>query len=266
MTIAEAKALLVKTALGEVGYAEGANNYNKYASEWTSAGGWNAQNQPWCDIFADWCYIHSFGIQTAAILTYQPMGGFSALCSASANYYKNNGAWFSTPAVGDQAFFYIGGDINHTGVVVGVTGGMVSVVEGNSSDAVRKNTYKVGDGYIAGYGRPKWEVFEGEYTEVNYPSTNEPVEPQEPNTCEVTATLPVIKYGDVSMWVKLMQTALISRGFNCGWYGADGDYGMQTKIALYEFQKKYANECGLADGLPDCVCGKATWKRLLELT
>ena len=252
MTIQEAKNKLVNWCLEQVGYHEGANNWNKYAEKWTAAGGWNAQNQPWCDVFADVCFIECFGIDFASKLTYQPKGGFSALCSASANYYKNNGAWFSTPAVGDQVFFNVSGGINHTGIVVGVSGGMVTVVEGNSSDAVRKNPYRVGDGYINGYGRPNWSVFEDSGEE-------EPPAPDVPaqDTCSVTVTLPVIKYGDASMYVKLMQTALICRGFNCGWYGADGEYGQQTKIALYEFQKKNGLDA-------DCVCGQQTYKKLLE--
>ena len=253
MTIQEAKNKLVNWCLSQIGYTEGANNWNKYAPKWTAAGGWNAQNQPWCDIFVDCAFIECFGIDLASKLTYQPKGGFSALCSASANYYKSNGAYFSTPAVGDQVFFNVSGGINHTGIVVGVTGGMVTCVEGNSSDAVRKNTYTVNNSYINGFGRPNWSVFEGGAED------DKPSAPERPKqeTCSVTITLPVIKYGDESMWVKLMQTALICRGFNCGWYGADGEYGQQTKIALFQFQQKNGLEA-------DNICGQATWKKLLE--
>ena len=261
MTISEAKAKLVNWALAQVGYAEGANNYNKYAPEWTQAGGWNAQNQPWCDVFVDVGFIETFGIDLASKLTYQPKGGFSALCSASANYYKANGAWFSTPDVGDQVFFNVSGGINHTGIVVGVSGGIVTTVEGNSSDAVRRNSYAVSSSYIAGFGRPNWSIFYNNSTpSVTDGENTKPPAAEQPKvkTCTVTVTLPVIEYGDASMWVKLMQTALIGRGFNCGWYGADGEYGQQTKIGLYEFQKKNGLET-------DNICGKATWKKLLEV-
>ena len=261
MTIAEAKAKLVAWCLGQVGYTEGANNYNKYAELWTQAGGWNAQNQPYCDIFADVAFIECFTLPVASKLTYQPIGSFSALCSTSANYYKNNGAWFSTPDIGDQAFFNYGGGINHTGIVVGVTGGVVTCVEGNSSDAVRKNSYNLGNSYIAGFGRPDWSVFSNSSTpsvSTGENTTTPAPEPPKVKTCSVTLTLPVIEYGDENMWVKLMQTALICKGFSCGWYGADGEYGMQTKIALYEFQKK--------NGLvTDNICGSATYKALLEV-
>lgn len=116
-------------ASAQIGYTEGSDNYNKFATKWTEAGGWNAQNQPWCDVFVDVAFIEVFGIDLASRLTYQPKGGFSALCSASANYYKANNAWFSTPAVGDQVFFNVSGGINHTGIVIGVTGGVVITVE-----------------------------------------------------------------------------------------------------------------------------------------
>ena len=258
MTITEAKAKLIAWCNDQVGYTEGANNWNKYAEKWTQAGGWNAQNQPWCDLFADVAFIECFGLSIASKLTYQPIGSFSALCSASANFYKNNGAWFRTPSVGDQVFFYVSGDINHTGIVVGVTGGMVSVVEGNSSDAVRKNTYKVGDGYIAGFGRPNWGVFEGEDVDPE-PEPAPTPEPAKPNTCQVTVTLPVVEYGDVNLWVKIMQASLIGRGFNCGRWGDDGEYGQQTKIALFQFQKKMGLDT-------DCVCGERTWSALLNAT
>lgn len=259
MTISEAKQKLVVWCNAQVGYQEGANNWNKYAEKWTQAGGWNAQNQPWCDIFVDCGFIECFGIDLASKLTYQPKGGFSALCSASANFYKNNGAWFSTPSVGDQVFFNVSGGINHTGIVVAVTGGVVTCVEGNSSDAVRKNNYNLGNSYIAGFGRPNWDIFSSNTTpSVSTGENTKPSapEPEKPKTCFVTLTLPVIEYGDTSMWVKLMQTALIGRGYNCGWYGADGEYGQQTKIALFQFQKKNGLET-------DCVCGERTWTKLL---
>ena len=261
MTIQEAKNKLVSVALAEVGYVEGANNWNKYSAGMNAvnAYGWNVQNQPYCDIFVDWCYYKAFGLDLASKLTYQPKGGFSALCSASANYYKANNAWFSTPAKGDQVFFYSGGGINHTGIVIDVTGGLVVCVEGNSSDAVRKNTYRLGDSYIAGFGRPNWAVFEGGVADDEPEPTPAPEpEPPKQELCCIEVQLPVIQYGDASMYVKVMQTLLIGRGFNCGWYGADGEYGQQTKIALFQFQQKNGLET-------DNICGQATWKKLLEV-
>ncbi len=71
-------------------------------------------------------------------------------------------------------------------------------------------------------------------------------------TCEVSATMPILKDGDKGYHVKLMQTALIGKGKNCGWMGADGWFGEQTKIALYQFSGK-------------TVCDGEVWKKLLEV-
>lgn len=71
-------------------------------------------------------------------------------------------------------------------------------------------------------------------------------------TCEVKATMPIIREGDHNNFVKIMQTALIAKGKNCGWMGADGWYGEQTKIALYEF-------CGKT------YCDGDVWSQLLSV-
>lgn len=83
----------------------------------------------------------------------------------------------------------------------------------------------------------------------------EPTPTPEPSggTVEVTATLPILKDGDQGYHVRLMQTALIGKGFNCGWMGADGWFGEQTKIALYQFSGKV-------------ICDGEVWKKLLEVS
>ncbi len=71
-------------------------------------------------------------------------------------------------------------------------------------------------------------------------------------TCDISVTLPILKMNDHNNHVKLMQTALIGKGYNCGWMGADGWYGEQTKIALYQFSGK-------------TYCDGEVWKKLLEV-
>ena len=252
MTISQAKQKLIDWALAQVGYAEGADNWNKYAQNKTDAYGWNVQNQPWCDVFVDAGFIACFGFDLAAKLTFQPGGGFSALCSQSAQYYKNAGAWRGTPESGDQVFFYVSGGINHTGIVTSVSGGVVYTVEGNASDSVRRCAYAVGSACIAGYGRPRWAAVEGAQ-EQSAPSA--PAQ-KDAETCTVTLTLPVLSYGDEGEYVKLMQQRLIAKGFSCGSWGADGEYGPGTQAALIAFQR--------AEGLAaDGVCGRQSWTKLL---
>ena len=249
MTISEAKNKLVAWANAQVGYAEGENNWNKYAQGKYSAYSFDVQSQPWCDVFVDAGFIECFGLDTASQLTYQPKGRFSALCSQSAQYYKNNGAYFFSPEVGDQVFFNESGGINHTGIVTEVSGGLITTVEGNSSDMVARRKYATGSPYINGYGRPNWGVFAGE-------SPSQPSAPKE-QTCTVTVTIPVIEYGDKGEYVKLMQQRLIAKGYSCGIWGADGDYGNGTKAALLKMQKDNGLE-------QDAVCGQQSWKALLN--
>ena len=129
MTIEEAKTKVVSLAVSQVGYREGANNYNKYADnpDITKLYGWNVQNQPWCCPFVNWLFLTAFGYDIGSRLTY----GGTAACNASANLYKQNAAWVTTPQIGDQAFFYSGSGINHTGIVVAVEGTQFTTVEGN---------------------------------------------------------------------------------------------------------------------------------------
>lgn len=72
-------------------------------------------------------------------------------------------------------------------------------------------------------------------------------------TCDISVTLPILEMNDHNNHVKLMQTALIAKGYNCGWMGADGWFGEQTKIALYQFSGKV-------------VCDGEVWKKLLEVS
>lgn len=74
-----------------------------------------------------------------------------------------------------------------------------------------------------------------------------------------TIKLPTLKQGDKGLHVKIMQTALIGKGFSCGWMGADGWFGEQSKIALHEWQKKNGIEN------KEVECRSESWKKLLEV-
>ncbi len=84
-------------------------------------------------------------------------GPLGAGCQYSAGYYKQQNRWSSTPVVGAQAFFYVDGAINHTGLVSAVKGSKITTIEGNSSDQVVSRTYDINDPTIAGYGLPKYD-------------------------------------------------------------------------------------------------------------
>ena len=241
MTVEAAKQKLCAWAMSQVGYREGANNLQKYAEskDLQAMYGWKPQNQPWCDVFVDSGFIDCFGLSNACAMTYQPLGAGSALCRQSAQYYKDAGAWATSPEIGDQIFFYSSGDINHTGIVVSVDGGSVHTVEGNVSDMVAERLYSLSDSKIAGYGRPNWAAVDGKDipTPVNEPTVNDTPEKAEPKHYELR--LPYLQNGDTGDAVWVVQTLLQARNIYCGPWGADGDFGNGTEKAVKDFQRRH---------------------------
>lgn len=241
ITADEAKRKLCLWAEQQLGYHEGDGNSNKYADTpgLSEMYGWKPQNQPWCDVFVDSGFIDCFGLAAACAMTYQRMGEGSALCRQSAQYYKDAGAFYHTPELGDQIFFYSSGDINHTGIVVGVATGSVTTIEGNSSDMVAKRLYSTSDSKIAGYGRPDWTAVEGKdvQTPINEPVANDTPEKAEPRHYELR--LPYLQNGDTGDAVWVVQTLLQARNIYCGPWGADGDFGNGTEKAVKDFQRRH---------------------------
>lgn len=183
--------MLIKTAKAEVGYKEKASNsnlnsktgnaghanYNKYAAEidkdYPTFYNGKKNGYDWCDIFADWCFIHTFGLSKALQLTCQPKKSAGAGCYYSLNYYKNAGRFHkSGPKPGDQIFFGTSqSDVWHTGIVVDVDDSKVYTVEGNSSDGVASRSYSLKDKTIVGYGRPAYDKEDGKPAADTKPAT-----------------------------------------------------------------------------------------------
>ncbi len=143
---------VIETAKGEIGYLEketnsrldnktanaGDENWNKYARDLDALGvvyNGRKNGYSWCDIFVDWCFIHTFGLDAAMEMLNQDYKGLGAGCTYSANYFKNAGRFHESPQPGDQIFFTKdrGKTSYHTGLVVDVRGGRVYTVEGNTS-------------------------------------------------------------------------------------------------------------------------------------
>lgn len=66
-----------------------------------------------------------------------------------------------------------------------------------------------------------------------------------------------LKNGSTGEDVRELQNALIKLGFNCGKWGADGDFGDATEMAVKDFQKSY----GLTD---DGIFGKTSYDMLVK--
>ena len=246
MTLQEAVNKLLDTARAELNYHEGYNNYIKYAQgSWDNQFyGWELQNQPWCDVFVDWCFCQTFGLQTGAAMTYQTIGSGSALCSASASFYEKNNAFYNYPQPGDQVFFFSGGDINHTGLVESVVGTGASwtsftTIEGNSNDQVARRTYNRGNNKVAGFGRPNWSLVARGGTIQSIPvqqqvtTTQKAPQKYQPHTYDIKINL--LKKGDYGPQVNSMQSLLNAKGFKCK---VDGKFGDDTFKVLKDFQTK----------------------------
>lgn len=181
---------MIATATAEIGYLEkktnnqlddktanaGYDNWTKYARDLDNMGVYNTKKNgyAWCDMFVDWCFVQTFGLEMALQITGQVLGGYGAGCTESANYYKKIDRFFKTnPLPGDQIFFSKDGgkSMYHTGLVVKVTNDRVYTIEGNTSSAagvvenggaVRDKSYALNYSYIGGYGRPKYELIKSE--------------------------------------------------------------------------------------------------------
>lgn len=143
----------------------GSDNYTKYGKEmhdlYPAVMDFPAA---WCDAFVDWCFYQAYGVANAKGLL---GGNFDDYTPNSAQLYKNKGAYYKTPKVGDQIFFNNGTRISHTGLVYDVDANYVYTIEGNTSNGstlvanggmVCAKVYPLNYSRIDGYGRPKYDV------------------------------------------------------------------------------------------------------------
>lgn len=274
LTENQAKNKVINLAKAEVGYKEkrsganlnsktanaGSNNYTKYNQVMHSIQPSNMDYPaPWCDAFVDWLFYTCFG---KALAKKMLCGDFDDYTVTSAQLYKNAGRWTVNPAAGYQIFFRNGAGICHTGLVVKVSGGKVYTVEGNSSDAVREKTYRVGDPTIAGYGMPKYALAAGAADPT--PEVTQAVamkaKKSKVGICQVTLGQ-YIQGDTVEPEVMVIQVLLNARGYK-GKDGktltVDGVLGENTAYAVEQMQRKN----GMVDINYGSVAG-ATWYLLL---
>lgn len=146
------RAAVMRLALNEKGYREGANNKNKYST----ANGRGAEY--WCQDFAQWV------LQRGKVET-----PITASCRFAESWFKRKKRLHTKPQVGDQFFIYFPSKkrVAHTGFVTGISadGRTVYTIEGNSNPGGSRNGYGVvrrarpvlaqpGRTGIRSYGRP----------------------------------------------------------------------------------------------------------------
>lgn len=245
MTKQEAIDLVLNLARSEVGYREkasnsqlddktanaGTGNWTKYARDLDKLRNFynTAKNgYMWCDVFYDWLFVKCFGAELGHQMLCQPLNSAGAGCMFSVQYYKQHGRWITgNPEPGDQIFFsYAPGEYSHTGLVESVSGGVVTTIEGNTSESVGRRSYAVGSSTIAGYGRPRWELAAE-------------VDPSDISFGPSESSERILKLGCKGDDVIQLQKDLIRMGYDVGPDGADGDYGDNTKKAVMKFQREH---------------------------
>lgn len=182
----------------------------------------------WCDCFNDWCFQQAYGICNAKKLL---GGNFNDYTVASCQLYKNKNALYTSPKLGDQAFFTKNGQISgcyHTGIVYKVDKTHFYTIEGNTStDAVvvrngggvAKKKYTIANykGKVL-FGRPNYDKTEIKKEKNPY---KEPIK--------------YIKKDSKGEDVKWVQWELNESGAKLV---IDGEAGPKTIEAIKQFQKK----------------------------
>ena len=213
----------------------GSRNYTRFNRDLIGyKQGIGAQPMEWCGAFVSCVFVYAFGLEAAlrllcgALYCYTPSG---AAAFRRAGRYVKRGQ--GRPKPGDVVFFYSStkGRIGHTGIVEKVSGNYVYTIEGNTSGGsslvtngggVAAKKYALTSSYIDGYGRPDYAGA----------GTNIEVKALEPGDR-------LLVNGMEGDDVKALQKALIRLGFSCGSWGADGDFGDATEMAVRAFQRAY---------------------------
>ena len=101
----------------------------------------------------------------------------------------------------------------------------------------------------------KWTKH-GKLPYVSYEAAAAPAVTTTPAEIQSISGLPTLSHGSKGDSVKALQILLIGNDCSCGDFGADGDFGGATKVAVVEYQSKVGLE-------EDGVCGPKTWAKIL---
>lgn len=229
---------VIDQCASQVGYREGRNNYNKYASV---AG--HANYLAWCATFLVACFK-----QAGQEL---PSGANTAGCYNNVEAFKRARRFSYYPAVG--AIFFVGSSgQTHTGLVYGFDTVYVYTIEGNTNDGGSAN----GNGVykrrrtrasIYGYGYP------------NYSHAIVSADPKwGPPQAEVKPTMPAVptvevynvQPGDFNSDVLVVQKALKKVYPEFDYSSGPGRFGDKTRAAYKKWQLSLYGPGPDADGLP----------------
>lgn len=246
-------------------YHEGSNNWNIFAKVLDDCGYYSPQtkqNIPWCAIFCNFCVLQACVPEDrdndekkwdAYYFQYQPSyWNLSAGAKEYADYFKNAGAWYDEPEVGDMCFFNVGDGIGHVGIVVD-TEDYITTIEGNAGDCVQKKWYSYDEigGKIAGFGRPRYDGVEDPSKVDHKPKEDDKPAPQpdpQPNPDKpCTVELETLSRGSTGEQVNTLKALLNEFGYATETYNGepmplDGDFDYDTEQAVFKFQDSHGLE------------------------
>lgn len=218
-------------------------------------------------------------------------------CPRQIELFKKQGTWVENdarqPEPGDIIYYDWDdsgkgdnvGVSDHVGIVEKVSGGKITVIEGNYSNAVKRRTLAVNGKYIRGYGVPKYDtksvVAKKETTATTTEAKKQPSAVESGytltqfikdiqkatgakidgiagiETLSKTVTVSAKTHNRHAV-VRPIQKRLNALGYNCG--VVDGAAGKKFTAAVMAYQK--ANNC-VCDG--EITARHKTWQHLLEI-
>lgn len=179
----------------------------------------------------NWEWCAAFVSAVAVKLGYTDIIPPECSCTKMIELLKKIGAWDErddrVPSPGDLIFYNWEAaatgddttDADHVGIVECVKNGVITVIEGNYSQAVKRRNIPVNHRYIRGFGVPKYDT--------------------EKKKEVYTLEMRKLKNGCKGEDVRALQILLMGRGYSVGESGADGDFGSNTLSAVKRYQRAH---------------------------
>lgn len=182
----------------------------------------------------DWEWCATFVSAVAIKLGYTDIIPTECSCTRMIALLKALGAWDErdnrVPLPGEIIFYNWEAaatgdddtDADHVGIVESVRNGIITVIEGNYCQSVKRRQIAVNHRNIRGYGVPKYDKESTKTTTTKG---------------DFTMEMRNLKKGCKGEDVRALQILLMGRGYSVGNCGADGDFGTDTQDAVKEYQK-----------------------------
>lgn len=154
---------VLEIAEAEVGY-QAIGSASKYFSELFPM----RRSMPWCVSFIEWVFQKAYGRERALQMLCLQAGGFIWSAPSLLRFFKFRGCWHRQKVQqGWLVFLRTKNEwTNHVELVIDVTEDSIISIGGNCSGKVLKNTYKLDDARISGYGEIVYGA-ESDETEVD---------------------------------------------------------------------------------------------------